>query len=88
MITRVLEEKQKSSTEKSPGKEMKPEAADDPYAASTDEEDAQENGSPKDSPGGLPVLPDYFSKKHFFLYGRFSSYERRVLVRHIVAFDG
>ena len=34
------------------------------------------------------VLPDFLSRKHFFLYGKFPNNERRLLLRYIVAFNG
>ncbi|XP_061197907.1 DNA repair protein XRCC1-like isoform X2 [Saccostrea echinata] len=37
---------------------------------------------------GLPDLPDYFTDKHFFLYGDFPSGERRLLTRYITAYNG
>ena len=37
---------------------------------------------------GLPELPDFFSCKHFFLYGDMDENERRLLTRYIAAYDG
>uniref|UniRef100_A0A8C8SRT8 DNA repair protein XRCC1 n=1 Tax=Pelusios castaneus TaxID=367368 RepID=A0A8C8SRT8_9SAUR len=57
---------------------------DDPYGGSTDENtDVEEE---PDQP--IPELPDFFVGKHFFLYGDFSSQERRLLIRYITAFNG
>ncbi|KAJ0066607.1 hypothetical protein NL108_015645, partial [Boleophthalmus pectinirostris] len=56
----------------------------DPYGASTDENTDAE--AELDQP--IPVLPDFLSGKHFFLYGKFPNNERRLLLRYIVAFNG
>lgn len=65
----------------------------DPFGASTDEEDddvpskATSNGS--DIPWErIPKLPDFFEKKHFLFYGKLSAEERRQLRRFVIAFGG
>uniref|UniRef100_A0A8C2ZV43 DNA repair protein XRCC1 n=1 Tax=Cyclopterus lumpus TaxID=8103 RepID=A0A8C2ZV43_CYCLU len=63
------------------GKKVKQE---DPYGGSTDENTDAE--AEEDHP--IPVLPDFLSGKHFFLYGKFPNNERRLLLRYIVAFNG
>ena len=40
------------------------------------------------SPDELPDLPEFFTGKHFFLYGKFEASEKRSLQRYIVAYDG
>ncbi|KAK3590492.1 hypothetical protein CHS0354_015481 [Potamilus streckersoni] len=40
------------------------------------------------SDSGLPELPDFFTEKHFFLYGDFKSSDRRLLNRYIAAYNG
>ncbi|XP_013394562.1 DNA repair protein XRCC1 [Lingula anatina] len=57
------------------------------------EEQLRDKGEGKSSSkdggsGDLPDLPDFFSGKHFFLYGDFSATERRTIFRYITAFDG
>lgn len=50
----------------------------DPYEADTDvDEDAD-----------LPVLPDFFTGKHFFLYGKFMEEIRKSIYRGIIAANG
>lgn len=69
---------------------------DDIYGISTDEDEPKtkisqsgKNGEDDDgADSGLPDLPDFFSDKHFFLYGTFSASERRLLRRYIAAYDG
>ncbi|XP_047455582.1 DNA repair protein XRCC1 [Mugil cephalus] len=56
----------------------------DPYGGSTDENTDAE--AEEDHP--IPELPDFFSGKRFFLYGKFPNNERRLLLRYIVAFNG
>ncbi|XP_072249893.1 DNA repair protein XRCC1 [Leuresthes tenuis] len=56
----------------------------DPYGGSTDENTDAE--AEEDHP--IPELPDFLSRKHFFLYGKFPNNERRLLLRYIVAFNG
>ncbi|XP_035677969.1 DNA repair protein XRCC1-like [Branchiostoma floridae] len=74
----------------------------DQYGGSTDEE--PEHTTPKNSPAKtpqkqthgkgdaddmpLPDLPDFFTGKHFFLYGDFPASERRLVLRYITAFNG
>ena len=36
----------------------------------------------------LPSLPDFFSHKHFMLYGEIESKTRRLLIRYITAYNG
>ena len=36
----------------------------------------------------LPLLPDFFSHKHFMLYGEIDGKTRRLLIRYITAYDG
>lgn len=36
----------------------------------------------------LPELPDFFSHKHFMLYGEIESTTRRLLIRYITAYNG
>ena len=36
----------------------------------------------------LPSLPDFFSHKHFMLYGEIESKTRRLLIRYIMAYNG
>ncbi|XP_030834120.1 DNA repair protein XRCC1 isoform X1 [Strongylocentrotus purpuratus] len=40
------------------------------------------------SPGEIPDLPDFFSSKRFFLFGKFDKEERRQVNRFIIAFNG
>lgn len=49
---------------------------------------AQSAKDPGSSPGDIPDLPDFFSKKHFLLFGKFESEERRQVNRFITAFNG
>ena len=36
----------------------------------------------------LPFLPDFFSNKHFLLYGELDIQTRRSVIRYITAYDG
>ena len=36
----------------------------------------------------FPELPDFFSHKHFMLYGEIESTTRRMLIRYITAYNG
>lgn len=36
----------------------------------------------------FPELPDFFSHKHFMLYGEIESTTRRLLIRYITAYNG
>ena len=36
----------------------------------------------------LPLLPDFFSHKHFMLYGEIDGKTRRLLIRYITAYNG
>ncbi|XP_032237711.2 DNA repair protein XRCC1 isoform X2 [Nematostella vectensis] len=61
------------------------------FDASTDNEQENNDGSDapeSDTPDELPELPDFFSHKHFLLYGEFDNMERRSLVRYITAYNG
>ena len=40
------------------------------------------------SEGELPLLPDFFSHKHFMLYGEIGAKTRRLLIRYITAYNG
>ncbi|KAJ8034925.1 DNA repair protein XRCC1 [Holothuria leucospilota] len=66
----------------------------DPFAGSTDEEeDAEEvrnksNAKDDDDWDNIPELPDFFDKKHFLFYGKFSADTRRQLHRFVIAFGG
>lgn len=65
--------------------EMERGIAEDPYAASTDENtDIEEGGT--EFP--IPELPDLFEGKNFLLYGDFPDNEHRILTRYITAFNG
>ncbi|KAL3856427.1 hypothetical protein ACJMK2_011189 [Sinanodonta woodiana] len=48
----------------------------------------KEAGDDDGSDSGLPELPDFFTEKHFFLYGDFKASERRLLNRYIAAYNG
>uniref|UniRef100_A0A3B3QFL9 X-ray repair complementing defective repair in Chinese hamster cells 1 n=1 Tax=Paramormyrops kingsleyae TaxID=1676925 RepID=A0A3B3QFL9_9TELE len=56
----------------------------DIYGGSTDENTDAE--AEEDKP--IPELPDFLTGKRFFLFGKFSKNERRLLLRCIVAFNG
>ena len=60
----------------------------DPFGGSTDEEMEVDEAVVKEECLGLPELPNFFSNKHFFLYGTLKPLERRSLVRFITAFNG
>lgn len=76
----------------------------DPYGDSTDEDEPSKkssNSQPSTShqsktnttaddsdDSGLPELPEYFTDKHFFLYGDYPTGERRLMTRYITAYDG
>ncbi|XP_069057429.1 DNA repair protein XRCC1 isoform X2 [Pleurodeles waltl] len=75
---RRITEKKQTKLEPSVKKEK------DPYAASTDENTDIDDDV--DLP--IPELPDFFTGKHFYLYGDFPSTERRMLYRYITAFNG
>ncbi|XP_048772083.2 DNA repair protein XRCC1-like isoform X2 [Ostrea edulis] len=76
----------------------------DPYSDSTDEDEPSKkssNSQPSTShqskanttaddsdDSGLPELPEYFTDKHFFLYGDYPTGERRLMTRYITAYDG
>lgn len=67
---------------------------DDIYAGTTEdeEEDTKSKESADDvssgSEGELPSLPDFFSHKHFMLYGEIEGKIRRLLIRYITAYNG
>ncbi|XP_048859738.1 DNA repair protein XRCC1-like [Brienomyrus brachyistius] len=56
----------------------------DVYGGSTDENTDAE--AEEDKP--IPELPDFLTGKRFFLFGKFSQNERRLLLRCIIAFNG
>lgn len=57
-----------------------------------EEEEARKKESADDvssgSDGELPLLPDFFSHKHFMLYGEIGAKTRRLLIRYITAYNG
>ncbi|XP_014788399.1 DNA repair protein XRCC1 isoform X2 [Octopus bimaculoides] len=57
---------------------------DDAFGAATDVDEDKIS----DSDSELPILPDFFSDKHFFLYGNFDESERHKLTRYIIAYNG
>lgn len=67
---------------------------DDIFGGQTEgeEEEARKKESADDvssgSDGELPLLPDFFSHKHFMLYGEIGSKTRRLLIRYITAYNG
>ncbi|XP_033126063.1 DNA repair protein XRCC1-like isoform X1 [Anneissia japonica] len=75
---------------------------DDDYGSSTDIDSDTENVSKQvkntkvsrideadnDTGGNIPELPDFFTDKHFLLFGKFDELERRHLFRYITAFNG
>ncbi|XP_015749133.1 PREDICTED: DNA repair protein XRCC1-like [Acropora digitifera] len=67
---------------------------DDIFGGQTEgeEEEARKKESADDvssgSDGELPVLPDFFSHKHFMLYGEIGAKTRRLLIRYITAYNG
>ncbi|GAB1601859.1 DNA repair protein XRCC1-like isoform X1 [Argonauta hians] len=58
---------------------------DDAFGAATDVDEDSDDG---DLNCELPVLPDFFSDKHFFLYGDFSESQRHDLTRYIITYNG
>ncbi|XP_076814683.1 DNA repair protein XRCC1-like isoform X2 [Clavelina lepadiformis] len=76
-IERIKMKQEKAKNDDDPAKKR------DPYGESTDEE-----GGNEDESEDLPPLPDYFSGKHFFLYGQMEPEMERMLRRHIIACDG
>ena len=49
----------------------------------------EETAGPGDSGSvDLPSLPDFFSHKHFLLYGELNSTTRRSVIRYITAYNG
>ena len=60
----------------------------DPYGGSTDDEGGTKKKIQGSSPKDIPELPDFFSNKHFMLFGAFDGEERRQINRFIVAFNG
>uniref|UniRef100_A0A8C4QIK6 DNA repair protein XRCC1 n=1 Tax=Eptatretus burgeri TaxID=7764 RepID=A0A8C4QIK6_EPTBU len=63
----------------------------DPYEGTTDENtdnEAMEMDGIDDSELSIPELPDFFTGKHFLLYGTFPGNEGRMLYRYITAFNG
>ena len=83
VIIRVKAEQKRNTPVKKPAA-----AADDPFGGSTDEDMEVDEAVVKEECLGLPELPDFFSNKHFFLYGTLKPLERRSLVRFITAFNG
>ena len=85
-------------SKKSPVKPKSKDTGDDfdPYGADTDEdkpgpskEGKLETSTAEDgSDSGLPDLPDFFTDKKFFFYGKIDNKERRLLTRYITAYDG
>ena len=86
-------------SKKSPGKAKttKKENDFDPYGADTDEDTpgtSKKVGKPgaskvdDGSDSGLPDLPDFFTEKKFFFYGKIDNKDRRLLTRYITAYDG
>ncbi|XP_074633138.1 DNA repair protein XRCC1-like [Acropora palmata] len=67
---------------------------DDIFGGQTEgeEEEARKKESADDvssgSDGELPLLPDFFSHKHFLLYGEIGAKTRRLLIRYITAYNG
>lgn len=67
---------------------------DDIFGGQTEgeEEEARKKESADDvssgSDGELPLLPDFFSHKHFMLYGEIGAKTRRLLIRYITAYNG
>ncbi|XP_029647622.1 DNA repair protein XRCC1 isoform X1 [Octopus sinensis] len=57
---------------------------DDAFDAATDVDEDKNS----DSDSELPILPDFFSDKHFFLYGNFNESDRHELTRYIIAYNG
>jgi len=76
--------------------EEKKDEAEDIYGGTTDEEKEETTNkgneeSADDVTSGsedLPSLPDFFSHKHFMLYGEIESTTRRLLIRYITAYNG
>lgn len=68
----------------------------DIYGGTTDDEQEETTNKGKkesadDVTSGsedLPSLPDFFSHKHFMLYGEIESKTRRLLIRYITAYNG
>ena len=88
-----------SMSKKSPDKSKSKVTNDDfdPYGADTDEDKpgpsnkgANQGSSTVDDgfDSGLPDLPDFFTDKKFFFYGKLDNKERRLLTRYITAYDG
>ncbi|XP_078381815.1 DNA repair protein XRCC1-like [Oculina patagonica] len=85
-------------------KRVQEEEVEDIYGGSTDDEqedttkkditkdETEDNAeSADDVTSGsedLPSLPDFFSHKHFMLYGEVDSKTRRLLIRYITAYNG
>ena len=59
-------------------------AGDSVYDAPTDEDVSDDN----DDGGELPELPDFFSGKTFFMYGKWDAGERRKVKRYLIAYNG
>nr|XP_022341040.1 DNA repair protein XRCC1-like [Crassostrea virginica] len=79
-----------STDEDEPAKKSKPSPSkntSDSKPSTSQHSGAMKTGEDSDD-SGLPELPDYFTDKHFFLYGDFPGSERRLLTRYITAYDG
>lgn len=70
--------------------------SEDIYGGTTDDEqeDTTKKGKAESADevtsdsGDLPPLPDFFSHKHFMLYGEIDGKTRRLLIRYITAYNG
>lgn len=70
--------------------------SEDIYGGTTDDEqeDTTKKGKAESADevtsdsGDLPPLPDFFSHKHFMLYGEIDDKTRRLLIRYITAYNG
>ncbi|XP_035825741.1 DNA repair protein XRCC1 isoform X2 [Aplysia californica] len=88
---REIATKQKMSAENDGGNAA---GKDNVYGGSTDEDEPGPSGAGAKHDGddgsdsGLPDLPEFFTDKHFFLYGDFPSGEQRLLTRYIAAYNG
>lgn len=68
----------------------------DIYGGTTDDEQEETTNKDEAEPADdvssgsedLPSLPDFFSHKHFLLYGEIESTTRRLLIRYITAYNG
>lgn len=62
----------------------------DIYGGTTDDEQGKAESADEviSSSEDLPLLPDFFSHKHFMLYGEIDGKTRRLLIRYITAYNG